>query len=425
MESPLNAWIIIPLIACLFLDKAAHAETDDYAQLKSRIERLEKEITILRKQQNKTKPEQHKKVVPTSKILNDKKLLAILEKWSKENSIKKETKKKPVHAKLVRKQPRKNTITQKDQAKNKLKNTNKLVKKQAKKRPKNRSKLTKKRPIPAKRALFPPAGKIKVNLQYSVAETTGRQLSVDGFSLLPIFVVGNITSQDVVSTSHTTNLSISRTLSKDSQIRLNIPYSQKSEELTNDAGQTTKQTRRKSKGLGDIRLTYSKQILKNTHKLPHLIGAVTWKTTTGKDTYEDPKALALGSGFNAIRVGITTIKQDDPAVLFASTGYTLNMKDNKGSFGNVDPGDTYDLALGIVYSLTDKLSMNFGLEQAWTTKTTIDNENVINSDPHTAALSVGAKVKLSNKRSINIRTKIGLNESTPGFQMQIGVPLKN
>jgi len=69
--------------------------------------------------------------------------------------------------------------------------------------------------------------------------------------------------------------------------------------------------------------------------------------------------------------------------------------------------------------------MNFGLEQAWTTKTSVNNEDIINSDPHTAALSIGAKLKISAKRSVNIRTKIGLNEATPGFQMQLSVPLKN
>jgi len=413
MKFPLNARILTPLVLFFFLSTKVQAETSNYKQLKSRVALLEKEIALLKKQQGNSKKGKSK-----NPLLTDKNLRAILEKWSRENNLKKAGKNKPIRRSLPRKKRAKNKITQNKQTKRK-------PTKRRKTQQKTSNKAIKKPVLPTKQALFPKSGKIKINLQYSLAETTGRQLSVDGFSLLPIFVVGNIESQDIVRTNHTISLAISRSLPNDSQVSITIPYRQQSEELTNDSATITTQTRRKSSGLGDIRATYSKQILRNTHQLPSLIGSITWKTTTGKDAYENPDTLELGSGFNGIRTGITAIKQDDPAVLFASTGYTVNMADNKGAIGDVDPGDTYDLALGIVYSLTDRLSMNFGLEQAWTTKTSVNNDNIINSDPHTAALSIGAKLKLSAKRSVNIRTKIGLNQATPGFQMQVSVPLKN
>lgn len=417
MKSPLNLWVIVPLIVCLLIFRDVQADSSgEYEQLKARIELLEKEIIRLNKRQDKNNSEQNEKIKQAF-TLNDKQLRSMLKKWSKNNGVKniskKKAKSKPTTRKSTKKISAKNKIAKKKKQK-KINKNNKI------KTAKNTKKIR-----PVKGALFPKAGKIKVNLQYSLAETTGRQLTVNGFSLLPIFVVGNIESQDIVSTSQTVSLSISRSLANDSQISINIPYSQKNEERTNDSGQTTVQTRKSSRGLGDIRVTYSKQIFKNIDKLPSMIGAVTWKTTTGKGPYEDLDALALGSGFNAIRAGVTAIKQDDPAVLFASTGYTLNMKEDKGDFGDIDPGNTYDLSLGVVYSLTDKLSMNFGLDQAWTAKTRVNNTELIDSDSHTAALSIGAKLKFSSKRSISIRTKIGLNESTPGFQMQLGIPLKN
>jgi hypothetical protein len=412
MKSPLNVWFLTPLIVLCCFYREVQADTNNYEQLKSRVKYLEEEIAILKKTQGEKKKKQNIRPEP---ILTDKKAREILKKGSRDNNLKKKAKNKPTKIQATRKKLTKNKITKNKQPKRKTRKSQK----------KTRKRITKKPTPPSKQALFPRAGKIKINLQYSLAETTGRQLNVDGFSLLPIFVVGNIESQDIVRTNHTLSLAISRSLSNDNQVSITIPYRQQSEERTNDSATVTTQTRRKSDGLGDIRVTYSQQIFKKTHQLPSLIGSVTWKSTTGKDAYENPGTLELGSGFNGIRTGVTAIKQDDPAVLFASTGYTVNMADNKGAIGDVDPGDTFDLALGIVYSLTDHLSMNFGLEQAWTTKTSVNNENVINSDPHTAALSIGAKLKISAKRSVNIRTKIGLNEATPGFQMQLSVPLKN
>ncbi|HHL19684.1 MAG TPA: transporter [Thiothrix sp.] len=278
--------------------------------------------------------------------------------------------------------------------------------------------------LPPKPSPFPVAGKLKILLQYSMSETTGNQLYVDGFSLLPIFVAGNIESQDIVRTGHTLSLFVSRSLAANSQISLSIPYRQESEELTNDEGQTTTQTRKSVRGLGDIRLTYSKQLFKHNHRLPNLVGDATWKTTTGKDSYENTEKLGLGSGFNSLRTGIRAMKQDDPAFLYAGVGYTWNFKDKKSTIGSIKPGNAYDLSFGASYSLTDSFSMNFGLEQGWAMKTTINGVNVVNSDKHTAALAIGGNLKVSAKRFISIRTKIGLNEATPGFQLQIGMPLK-
>lgn len=289
----------------------------------------------------------------------------------------------------------------------------------------NKSKPQKiKNRLPAKPSPFPKAGKVKSQLQYSLVETTGNQLSVDGFSLLPVFVAGNIESQDIVRTGHRVDFFASRSLPNNSQISINIPYRQESEELTNDEGQTTTQTRKKTKGVGDIKLTYSQQLFKNNHKLPNLTGDITWKTTTGKDVYESSEKLGLGTGFQSIRMGMRATKQDDPAFLYGGIGYTLNIKDKKNTIGTINPGNIYDLSLGVAYSLTDSLSMNFGLEQAWASTTTINNKKVVNSDKHTAALAVGASLKISPKRFVSIRTKIGLNDATPGFQMQVAIPLK-
>jgi hypothetical protein len=278
--------------------------------------------------------------------------------------------------------------------------------------------------FPPKPSPFPVAGKLKIQLQYSMLETTGNQLHVDGFSLLPIFVAGNIESQDIVRTGHTLGLFVSRSLAANSQISLNIPYRQESEELTNDEGQTTTQTRKSVRGLGDISVTYSKQLFKHNHRLPNLTGNITWKAPTGKDSYESTEKLGLGSGFHGIRTGIGATKLDDPAFLYAGAGYTVNFNDKKSTIGNINPGNTYDLSFGAAYSLTDSFSMNFGLQQAWTMKTTVNGANIVNSDKHTAALAIGGNLKVSAKRSISISTKIGLNEATPGFQLQVGIPLK-
>lgn len=272
--------------------------------------------------------------------------------------------------------------------------------------------------------LFGEYGKTRVDLQYTLAETTGTQLNVDGFSLLPVFVVGNIQSQDIVRKSETLALSASVTLPADSQLSLNVPLRKETEQLTN-IGQSVTQTRKNSEGIGDIRLTYSRQLLKEKTSLPNAIGSVTWKAPTGKDAYEDPQSLELGSGFHGVRTGVTVLKQDDPAIIYSGIGHTWNLEDDKGTSGKIKPGNSVDLSLGLAYALTDKINVNFGLDQVWTGKSKINDVEVINTDAHTASLSVGSKVKLSQKKALDVSAKVGLTNDTPDFQIQLGVPLLN
>lgn len=272
--------------------------------------------------------------------------------------------------------------------------------------------------------LFGEYGKTRVDLQYTLAETSGTQLNVDGFSLLPVFVVGNIQSQDIVRKSETLAVSASVALPGDSQLSVNIPLRKETEQLTN-VGQAVTQTRKNSEGVGDIRLTYSQQLFKEKTNIPSAIGSVTWKAPTGKDAYEDPQSLELGSGFHGIRAGVTVLKQDDPAIIYSGIGHTWNLEDDKGASGKIKPGNSVDLSLGLAYALTDKINVNFGLDQVWTGKSKINDVEVINTDTHTASLSVGSKVKLSQKKALDVSAKIGLTNDTPDFQIQFGMPLLN
>ena len=191
-------------------------------------------------------------------------------------------------------------------------------------------------------------------------------------------------------------------------------------------------------GLGDIEFAGHYQINDGRDGWPFFVGNLRVKTNTGegpfdidRDSFGIPEELATGSGFWSIEPSLTAIYPTDPAVLFASAGYTWNISDNvdtqigENLVTDVDPGDTIGLSFGMGVSLNDRLSFTLGYQHDFIdgTTTVINGLETESESLDVGALLFGTSYRLSDSVRVNLNTQIGVTEDAPDVRLTLRVPI--
>lgn len=245
---------------------------------------------------------------------------------------------------------------------------------------------------------------------------------IDGFTIYPVLVVGDIVSERI--RKDTTQLSLGWRIGLpfDLQFESNIAlnYLRASRVKADTEEETFYDT-----GAGDLELGLSYQWTNNHEWLPDSLIAVRWKTTTGKDPYEysDPENHTTGSGFDALNIYYTATTVDDPLAFYGGISYTYNTHDRK-SVGDIKPGDTIGFSLGTSLAINLKSSWNLGFSQSWTRKTEFNTQELSGTNLTTATFSLGFNYALNQKTSFNTSLGIGLTEDSPDFQFGFNVPVR-
>src|ERR1700733_14654363 len=162
--------------------------------------------------------------------------------------------------------------------------------------------------------LLLPSGTMEVDNVTSYFSASSDHLTVNGFALLPVLVVGDIESQrvreDFLLPTFTTRLGLPHKM----QMDFTIPYGY---EEIRSVDATGKQTTSTSFGMGDISAGLQRQLTTEHGKWPALLVEGRFKSTTGKDAYNlSSSEIALGTGFNAIQGFLTMAQSNDPVVFF-------------------------------------------------------------------------------------------------------------
>jgi Putative MetA-pathway of phenol degradation len=245
---------------------------------------------------------------------------------------------------------------------------------------------------------------------------------IDGFTIAPVLVIGDIVSERV--RKDTTQLSLGW--------RMGLPYDLQFESSIAwkylRASRVKADTEEESfydTGPGDLELGISHQWTDKHDWLPDSLIAVRWKTTTGKDPYEyaDPENHTTGSGFDAINLYYTATTVDDPLAFYGGFSYTHNIRDRK-NVGLIKPGDTIGFSLGTSLAINLKSSWNLGFSQSWTKKTEFNQQKLSGTNLTTATFSLGFNYTIDQKFSFNTSLGIGLTEDSPDFQFGFNVPVR-
>jgi len=276
------------------------------------------------------------------------------------------------------------------------------------------------RTLIVKGGLLLPPGTVEVNPSVSYTHASSDNIVIDGFTILPVLVIGDIFSERVRRQSVQSALSVRVGLPRDYQAEIRVPYGyQHLKKLSADSEETTQ----RGAGLGDIDLTLSHQFLRGSGSQPDLLGSFTWKTTTGSSPLKGGDGLRFGSGYHSLRASMTAVKVTDPVVFYGSPSYTRSAPVTE-EIGRFNPGNTFGLALGMAIALNLDTAISFGYEQHLTQASTLDGVDVPGSSISTGTFTIGSSYSLGQSVSMDFSLGIGLTADAPDMQMSVSVPFR-
>ena len=282
--------------------------------------------------------------------------------------------------------------------------------------------------------LLLPSGVLEADNTASYFSMSSDHLTVDGFALLPVLVVGDITSErlrrDILIHSLTARLG----LPKKFQIDFTVPYGYI---LNRSVNSTSNETSASQFGLGDISAGISRQLTLERGKVPDLLANFHYKSATGTNSYDLQSAeTSLGSGFNTLQASLTAAKTSDPVVFFGDISYTRGIPAHHtvpgnnsdglptSSIGYLRPGDSFGFQLGSILALNTETSMTLGWDQRFTQETKLNGNRLPASYLVEGSLRIGTSYMYAPNRMLDLSFGVGLTPDTPNLQLSVGFPIR-
>ena len=200
--------------------------------------------------------------------------------------------------------------------------------------------------------------------------------------------------------------------------------------------------------IGDIDFGLRYQLTNGQNGSPYFIVGVQAVAPTGTDPFAVPRdalgnalRAATGAGFWGVTPNLTAILPSDPAVLFATIGYTRNFgRDINTQIGSafierVRPGDAPSASAGIAISLNPRTSISFGYAQTWAfgTATRVRTLNTTDmslgpaTDTKSRSLQLGrflfgVSYRTSPKTTINWNVEVGATSDAADVRTSLRIP---
>ena len=200
--------------------------------------------------------------------------------------------------------------------------------------------------------------------------------------------------------------------------------------------------------IGDIDFGVRYQITNGHNGSPYLIAGVQAVAATGTDPFTVPRdqlgnalKAATGAGFWGVTPNLTAILPSDPAVLFATIGYTRNFGRNINSqigsalIERVRPGDEPTASAGIAISLNPRTSVSFGYAQTWAfgtstrVRTISSTDGSLGPEMDTTSRSLqlgrflfGVSYRTSPKTTINWNVEVGATQDAADVRTSLRIP---
>jgi len=283
--------------------------------------------------------------------------------------------------------------------------------------------------------LLLPSGMLEVDDAANYFSMSSDHVTVNGFALFPVLVVGDITSErlrrDILINSVTARLGLTRHL----QMDFILPYGYV---LNRTVDATNTQTTESQFGLGDIATGALYQFMTEHGNKPDLLASVHYKSNTGTNSYDLESAeTSLGTGFNGLTGTITAAKTNDPLVFFGSTSYTKNLPAHHTvpisdpsdpsvttTVGYIRPGDAFGFQLGSVLAINPETSMTVGWDQLFTRQSKLNGQPLPASYLVEGSLRIGTSYMYAPGRMVDITFGVGVTPDTPNLQFSVGFPFR-
>lgn len=299
-------------------------------------------------------------------------------------------------------------------------------------------------------------GQLTFEGQLEYARADRNRAVFRGIEVVESVLVGvfdiNESRQDVLSAAATLRYGLTDRL----EVGVRVPYVYRNDMSilapiagsTNNDGAATIDSSASGNGIGDIELSGRYQLASARGGWPFLIANLQAVIPTGTDPFavrRDELGRALeastGAGFYGISPSLTAILPTDPAVLFATVGYTYNVPSDVNTrippvqIDRVDPGDAISLSAGLGISLNQRTSFNLGYAHSWAFGTTTHTRTVsttgVLGDPirttsrdlQIGRLLFGVTHRVSDRASINWSVEVGATDDATDVRTVLRIPL--
>ena len=287
------------------------------------------------------------------------------------------------------------------------------------------------------------AGKGRLELEYrlSYAHFSRNVIFIDGVAILPVLVVGEIAVErirrDILVASVTGRYGLRDNL----QLELTVPYRYQGDRSSVPEATPPRETTLSDRGLGDIQAGLFYQLPGSSARPIKYIAGLRVKSTTGKDIFEinPEKEHAMGTGFWNTKLSLTAVRVSDPAVLFATVGYTHNFDRRNLLVTSQDPetgepvqtrvsfypGGTIELGTGLAYALNPRLSLNTQFAVSWTRATRVQTPTSGGSVPISGTTLTVGSLRLGTvwvddpRAATELSAEIGLTEDAPDMLLEL------
>jgi len=271
--------------------------------------------------------------------------------------------------------------------------------------------------------LLLPEWTLELEPGFSYVNSSSDNIVIDGFSIFPVLVVGDIVNErirsDLVQGTGTARLG----LPFDLQLEARLPFGYQQRRTVTAENEETQRDRF---GLGDFELALSHQLLRGRGWVPDLLGSLRWKAATGKSALgasASSDGLFLGSGFDSVTGSLTAVRVSDPVVFFGGLSYTYNDPVN-AEIGRFNSGDTFGGQAGLAIALNLDTSVSFAYDQQVTFRSRLDGERLPGSSLVTGTFNVGASYTISPDLTLDFGIGIGVTEESPDVQLSLSFPLR-
>jgi hypothetical protein len=276
------------------------------------------------------------------------------------------------------------------------------------------------RTLVQKGSILLPKGKLQFEPSLTYAHFSSNRININGFSILPILVVGDINTEKVKRDVFIHTWAFKYGLLHNLQTEVRVPGRFEYDRITNTDSTTYDQTDSKG-GLGDIQVSMSRQIGWEHGLMPDLVASVSVKSNTGDEPYNTD--IALGTGHWAVSGALVAAKASDPAVVFGSINYTYNIpRSDIEDYGKIDPGDSIGYSLGTAIALSYQTAINFSFDHTVTSKMNRNGHDVPGSFQNAANFKSGFNWALSERASMDFAVSLGLTTDAPDMTFEVRFP---
>jgi hypothetical protein len=291
-----------------------------------------------------------------------------------------------------------------------------------------------------------PKGKVVLEpaLQYSYA--SNNRVEIAGFTIVPAILIGQLDIQNLVRELWVGSLTARYGLTSRFEVEMKVPYVYRTDSTTGRPllvqSSSPETFSASGNGLGDIEFTARAQLNEGGPDTPYFVGALRFKTATGKGPFDVPTTqlgntpffvqseLPTGTGFYALQPSITALYATDPAVLFGGLSYIWNIRRNNvttaggASIGSYDPGDGVTFNFGLGLSVNERTSFSVGYEQDIFFKDKQNGEYIVNAQNQTlGTLLIGYSYRLSKVTTLNLSLGVGVTPDAPNLNIWVRLPM--